>query len=479
MSSRTRTWLIVIPGALVLFLFALTDIGLVGPDEPRYASIAREMARSGDWVTPRLWGKPWFEKPPLLYWMVGAAFKAGLSRELAPRLPVAVFNLAFLWFFYRLLRAEFGRRPALFSSAILGTSAMWLAFSHLGATDLPMSATFALAMLCGVRWYSTAERRWLLAAAALLGLSVLAKGLVPIILSAPLLWLGRKRLAEFLKPAPLAVFLAVALPWYWLCTVRNGAAFINEFFWRHHFARLASDTLLHQQPFWFYLPVFIAGLFPWTPLFVVLFRQGAYADERRRFLLLWMLFGLLFFSAVTNKLPGYLLPLFPAAAILTGLALDELRDARAVLASCCLLLLAVPVVAGSLPNVLMVGGVSRASIGGWNWAFALTYFSLAGITWCWEEIGRRESAVGLLIVAVTLGVAYIKVKSFPSLDRLATARPLWERVSDQASFACVENIHRNWRYGLNFYSVTPLPECSDVPRAIRIRQIPGHPPFVN
>ncbi len=468
-------------GAAMLFLnfFGLTDVGVIGPDEPRYASIGQEMARSGDWITPRLWGKPWFEKPPLVYWMTGLASLAGLGKDLAPRLPVALLNVGFLVLFYRLLGAEFGRRAAFFATAILGTSAMWVAFAHIGATDLPMSATFTLAMLAGLRWNRSGKRRWLAVSGALLGVAVLAKGLVPLALSFPLLWLGRRRLPSFLGPAPVGAFLAVAGPWYLACWFQNGSAFIDEFFVRHHFGRFSTDALMHQQPFWFYLPVLAAGVFPWTPLLVALFRRSLFRDERRRFILLWLAFGFVFFSMATNKLPGYLLPLFPAVAILGGLALDEMRDARWVLAPACALLLLVPVVAGSLPGILTAGGLSRATLGGWSWSFAITYLSLAAVIWWFDEIGRREGAAGLLVLATVFGVVYIKVKAFPAIDRLATARPLWQRIEAQAVFACVEEVHRNWRYGLNYYSGTPLPECSQTPRPIRVRQLPGKPPFVN
>src|ERR1700740_2719460 len=103
---------------------------MLGPDEPRYASIGRAMAASGDWITPRLWGEAWFEKPALLYWMTGAGFRLGLGDDLAPRLPVALLSVAFLVFFYWALRREFGGRPALAATIILATSAGWLAFSY-------------------------------------------------------------------------------------------------------------------------------------------------------------------------------------------------------------------------------------------------------------------------------------------------------------------------------------------------------------
>src|SRR5579871_4008676 len=93
-----------------LYFFQLSAAGMLGPDEPRYASIGREMARSGDWVTPHLWGEPWFEKPALLYWMTGTAFRLGLRDELASRLPVAILAVAFLPFFFWMLRREFDER---------------------------------------------------------------------------------------------------------------------------------------------------------------------------------------------------------------------------------------------------------------------------------------------------------------------------------------------------------------------------------
>src|SRR5271157_617774 len=96
-----------------LYFFGLARTGMLGPDEPRYAAIGRAMADTGDWVTPRLWGSPWYEKPALLYWMTEAAFKAGLNEDLAPRLPVAWMSVLFLVFFYLLLRREFDTAAAL------------------------------------------------------------------------------------------------------------------------------------------------------------------------------------------------------------------------------------------------------------------------------------------------------------------------------------------------------------------------------
>src|SRR6516162_10513370 len=117
---KALVWL-ALPLAFWLYFSHLSTAGLLGPDEPRYASVAREMARSGDWITPRLWGEPWFEKPALLYWMTGAAFRLGLGPELAPRLPVALLAFSFLGFYWWILRREFGFLAAWLSTLILST----------------------------------------------------------------------------------------------------------------------------------------------------------------------------------------------------------------------------------------------------------------------------------------------------------------------------------------------------------------------
>ena len=299
-----------------LLLFALTGSGLLGPDEPRYASIGREMALSGDWITPRLWGEPWFEKPVLLYWMTGAAFKAGLGEDLA---LVCQWRYS-AWRFWCFISAYWRGNSALARPGTppspLATSAGWLAFSQIGVTDLPMTAAFAAAMLLSIPWITNGNRRLLIPAGALLGVAVLAKGLVPLILAVPLLWMGRKRLLEL--PRLGVGLVVVAVPWYLLCTLRNGLPFLEEFFWKHHFQRFSNDALQHVQPIWFYIPVLLAGLVPWTPLLVLLFKRRLYQDQRVRFLLLWFAFGFVFLSISVNKLPGYLLPLLPALCALDG-----------------------------------------------------------------------------------------------------------------------------------------------------------------
>jgi 4-amino-4-deoxy-L-arabinose transferase-like glycosyltransferase len=472
-SARLVPWLAaVIPLIFFLYFFRLTGTGLFDPDEPRYASIGREMAQSGDWITPRLWGNPWFEKSPWLYWMVGAGFRLGLHDELAPRLPVALLSVAFLAFFYWSLRREFGAQPALLSTIILGTSAGWLAYSYKAVTDLPMSVFFSAAMLTGMAWLRTGAKRTLIVAAALLGVAVLAKGFVPLVLAIPFAWVARRRMREILGFWPIFTFLIVAAPWYLLCWAKNGPVFWQQIFWEQQVGRFTSAALQHVQPVWFYLPVFAALLFPWTPAAALLFRRSQYSDERRILLLLWLAFGLIFFSVPMNKLPGYVLPLLPPAAALMGLAVAESNARWVAPASAAMLCLIGPL--GSMLAQLLAGGLSRSHMPQWNFTWLLP---LALVPLVWRA--PRPIAVFLVGAGLTAGVVYVKLASFPAIDAAYSARPLWREIAAVRDRVCVEEIPRNWRYGLNYYSVTPLPDCNQTSRPVRVTQPSGGVPVVS
>jgi len=470
-----RVLWIVLPLAYLLYFYNLGAVGLVGPDEPRYASIAREMARSGDWITPRLWGQPWFEKPALLYWMAGAAFRLGIGPDLAPRLPVALMAAGFLVFYGWILRREFGARAAWCATLMLGCCGGWLVYSQVGVPDMPMAAAFSAAMLLALPWVGRRDTRQLPVAAALLGLAVLAKGPVALVLAAPLC-LGFRGARDLVRPRVWAPLLAVALPWYLLCYLRNGKVFLRDFFVVHNFERFTSNALMHAQPWWFYLPVFAGLLLPWFPLLILPGRRAAYRDPRRLYLLAWVVWGMVFFTAATNKLPGYLLPLLPAAAALMALALDEAEAAHAGpwLAGCAVLLVAFPMAARMLPAALTTG-LGKAPLPAFQTTWLLAG-AVAAAAWLLESRGRRLAAVLLIAAGATAGTVYLKRMAAPELDRTVSARAFWRQISGRADEVCAGQIERSWRYGLNYYSGTPLPECSHDPRPWWVRQSPGQPP---
>jgi 4-amino-4-deoxy-L-arabinose transferase-like glycosyltransferase len=431
---------------------------MLGPDEPRYASIGRAMAHSGDLITPRLNGKPWFEKPPLLYWMVAAGHWMRLPDEWAARLPVAFVSLLFLIFFSDVLAREFSPPVASMATAILATSVGWMAYSSAALTDLPMSAALNAAMLVALFEPFEMEQRinrgWM--AGALLGLAVLGKGFVPLVLFAPLLLIVRRK-----RLAILGGLILVAAPWHVLCWMRNGSAFWNDYFWKQHVARFFTPELEHVQPFWYYVPVLLAGLFPWTPLAALLARRRVFEDTRVRMLSLWTLYGLLFFSAARNKLPGYMLPLLPVVAILLAVAIDKAAGSvvwRTVWVAACACLLALLPTAGRVLPEALVNGLSHAKVafvpGG---LIFLTAAAMAG-WFSWQQ--RVDLAVASIALAAGLGIVYLKSTTLPALDQTVSVRPFWIANRGRLDNACLGPMRRMWEYGLDYYAGRELPQCA-------------------
>jgi 4-amino-4-deoxy-L-arabinose transferase-like glycosyltransferase len=480
--SWKRWTLALVCGCALFFLyfFGLTRTGLLSTDEPRYAAIGRAMEQTGDWVTPTLWGHPWFEKPVLLYWMTAVGFKAGLDEDLAPRLPVALLSVAFLLYFFAVLRREFGGRAALYATTILATSAGWLAYSHVAVTDLPVSATFAVAMLlawrthscvqrsqscersglsarAGVRMSANTARMSACATGVLLGVAVLAKGLVPLVLFLPAVWFLRQRIRDLLLVFASAA--VVALPWYVLVTVRNGAPFLEEFIWKQHFARFFTASLQHEQPFWYFIPVLLAGLFPWSPLALLLFSRRLFEDRRLMFLLLWFAWGFVLFSLSRNKLPGYLLPTLPSIGALLGIAAAEApkRSAKviAAFAACAALLWLVPAIQNLLPDALL-SGVTHAHLQlSTAWLLPAVLATAAAALLEWR--GQRDSSVALIALLSTVLVVRLIWQAFPVLDSTVSARAFW-RAKGQ-SITCINEANRSWYYGLHYYSGRDLSNC--------------------
>jgi 4-amino-4-deoxy-L-arabinose transferase-like glycosyltransferase len=435
-----------------LYLSNLSAMGLVSTDEPRYADIGRAMARTCDWVTPHLWGHPWFEKPALLYWMIAVGFKAGLGPELAPRLPVALMGSFFLLFYWFRLKALWDARTASYSTAILATSVGWLGYSHAAITDIPVSVLFSAAVLLAITKDGEAPRRTLIA--AMLGLATLAKSLFPLVLFVPVIALDYRQIRAWLRPAPVLMFAAVSLPWHVLCFARNGNEFLKVLFVEHQFGRFTSGAIQHGQRWWFYIPVLLLLLYPWFPLLIVATRERR--DPRTRVLLAVVVFGFLFISASVNKLPGYLLPLLPSICALIGVGLAKTKRASPLLAACMLLLGLLRPAASVLPTALASG--LRASTVPWS-RFPLWMGAglLAGIL---IAIVFRKNSVLAAAGFTAVCLLCFQISVFPDIDRAASARPRWLAEHPQ----CQPDVRRAVEYGMNYYAERELPRCSPAMR---------------
>jgi 4-amino-4-deoxy-L-arabinose transferase-like glycosyltransferase len=330
LSGRAAALLLAVTAALLLL--RLGAVPLLGPDEPRYARVAVEMQRSGDWVTPTLQGQPWLEKPVLYYWLAGAAFRAFGENETAARLP-SVGAAVLLVGVTALFGARvFGRAAGLHAGFILATGLLPFAYGRAASMDMLLAATVTVGLaLLGLRFVGVAGPLAVPAAAVFLGLATLAKG--PLGLLLPGLVVGAylvarregRWLAELFSLRAVAAFLTVAAPWYVAIGLAQGREFVDVFLLNHNLQRFTSTIHSHPGPIYYYLPILLLGLFPWSGFaWPALFGLAPRSSRTDLFVLLWLLAPLVFFSLAGSKLPGYILPCLPPLALLMGRAADRL-----------------------------------------------------------------------------------------------------------------------------------------------------------
>lgn len=324
------------------FFQFLGGLPLIDPDEGRYAEIPREMVEQGDFVTPTLNYVKYFEKPPLLYWLNAASLKlSGLTEE-AARFPSALCGLLTILATYIIARRLYGRRTALIAAAILGTAAGFVLQSRIILTD--MLLTFCLTAALGA-FIIAGQREGRRSTAGpwyafylFCALAVLAKGLIGMVFPAGIIFFylllsGRwKLLGEMRIPTGLALFLALAAPWFVAVSLRN-PEFARFFFIHEHFERFTSTVHGRYQPFWFFLPVLAATLLPWS-FFIPGALKRAWRDRHHDdsqaglYLLIWTVLIFLFFSKSNSKLVPYILPIFPPLAILIANRIDRVLDGQ-------------------------------------------------------------------------------------------------------------------------------------------------------
>lgn len=384
---------------IAFYLYGLGRLPLLGPDEPRYAQVAREMFLSGDFITPTLGGYTWFEKPALLYWMIAAAFKVFGVSEWSARLGPAlcgVLTIAAVWWVGREIDLSF---PSLLVTA---TCLGLIVFSRAASFDVvvTMTTTWSLAFFLLHELNTRKNKRLLLMGFySFVGLSLLAKGLVGIVIPFGVVgvyyllrrrWPQRSVLLSLIWGVPLA--LAVAATWYGPVIAKQGWSFIDEFFVQHHFARYVSNKYHHPQPIYFYPVIILMLALPWTPFLIealVKARRWTWRGDDnltivRVFSLAWLLVPIVFFSFSGSKLPGYVLPALPAAALLIA---DMFRQRRRA----------------ALISIACVTAV----------------FVLIALTWAAEPFANRESVRDLLVLADARGYANAPVLAQRSDDRSA------------------------------------------------------------
>lgn len=484
--------LLVVLVSYVCLLDGLTAVGLVGPDEPRYAAISRAMAATGDWVTPRLNGEPWFEKPILFYWAAASAHRIFGDSELAVRIPSAlsaiVTSLALGWLGWRL----YGEATAGIVLVLFPTTVSAVGFARGATTDMLFAASLTLAMMSAVRLVVVpSDRRhiWQVAFGVALGLAVLAKGPAGVLLAAGslILWSVASRkmthLTALIQPLVVMSFAVVALPWYVLSALRN-PEFVEVFLIGHNLERFLTPVFRHEQPFWFFAPILVLGLVPWSAFLVTGIRQALrvwwtceLAASPSLYVACWVVFPVLFFSLSRSKLPGYVLPAIPGAALLLARTVASFLDSREMDARWPLfgtaLVFAGLAVAFAIPELAIadVPGLPPDTLQPLAFVVGLVSLAVAGLAH-WR---KARAAVAAVALGFAMVVAYLNVSMLPKLDPLISPRTIAQRLQEMgdADRVAVYRLHRGWHYGLNYYLDRQLQEWVPGPSSLVVTTADG------
>ena len=385
MASRWANLLLLIGICYLCFFCRLGAVGLLDSNEAIYTQVAREMYLRKDYITPTINAVPWFDKPPLALWLAALSFATFGVSEFAARLPVAIAACALVLLTYGFGARYFGERAGFFAGAALALNPIFLGTSRLMTMDIHQSLWFAVALLCFFAGSTATTPRgkwWYYGMWASCGLSFLAKsfpGILPLFVALAFVVVKERfragaiarRIWEARPLFGIPLLLAVVLPWHVLIARANGPIFAQEYFWHHNVQILNGKDFNHGAPIWYYVPALLLSLYPWS-IFLIpavwsaareTLAKGAWASsddlaspsradalrhQARLLVLAWFLVVFVMFSGMVSKLVSYLLPLYPAAALLVGDWLDrEIRQGAGRCLRVCMSLIAAMAVAAA------------------------------------------------------------------------------------------------------------------------------------
>ncbi len=445
--------------AAVFFGIMLGTRELGVPDEARYSEIPREMVASGHYITPRLDGVLYFEKPPLFYWLQTVSIHLFGLNQWSMRFWTAFFAVLGCVAVYVTGRSLYNRRTGLLSALVLGTSLLYFGMGHIVTLDMTVSVLVSLSLFAFMLAYRAPPgpaRRWGMWAAFLwAALATLTKGLIGIVF--PMMAIGLWIIAlwdwPILKrmylPTGFALFLLVAAPWHVLMQLRH-PTFLHYYFVRQHFERYLTSVAHRYQPFWYFLPILLAGILPWTAFIVQAARLHlgfAWRDRRRHaetlLLVIWVVSIFVFFSASDSKLVPYILPVFPPLAILIGRYLDDRWDKALGRADRWAFRAIAPVGTALGAAAAFIVPATRPSLEPHTMTIAMEVLgatlALSAIAATWAGL-RRGFASGVVVLAIGFSLFLLGVNaSAPYLDTRtvkALVLRLRPRLTPNAIVAC-------------------------------------------
>jgi 4-amino-4-deoxy-L-arabinose transferase-like glycosyltransferase len=443
--------------ALVWAVLCLPNLG--GPslwdvDEGNNAECAKEMYESGNFIVPTFNYKLRLDKPALLYWLQALAYHMYGINEWAARLPSALASLLALFGVYELGRCLFDHSAALLAGLILASSIAFCAAAHFANPDALLNLCILLSMWCSWKHYMC-RGWWLLGAGAACGLGLLAKGPVALLLpmaTTLLFALVRRHFRPWGDPRLLAgalLFLLIAAPWYVWVGLETKGEWLTGFFWKHNVERAVGVLENHGGPFFYYGMVLLIGLAPWSIFLGPTIWHALTASQRQQaregtmrtlradatqFLLCWTAVWLGFFTLVRTKLPNYILPAYPALALLTASFLDDWRRDRVVLPAWvlpvslgCLALAGIGVggglllVSDALPWALPGRRLPGLEKGAWLGGIFL--LGAAAAAWCLRQ-DKRKGLIGCVATTGIVFIALLACWGVNLVDRFKAPRPL-------------------------------------------------------
>ncbi|MEO6137786.1 MAG: glycosyltransferase family 39 protein [Luteimonas sp.] len=474
--SPTWRWRGVMLGVVMLAIWfaGLQSRSLFEPDEGRYAEIAREMFASGDWVMPRFDGFKFYDKPPLQYWATALNYQLFGVHHWTARLWSALAGLLCVLATWYAARRVWGAREGRLSGLVCAGMFLIVAAAHITSLDMGV-AGFLTAALCAFLIAefgcdtAASQRRWMLLTWLAMALAVLSKGLIGIVLPGGalvvyMMWKRDWKLLRRVQLLPgLALLLVVTVPWFVLLARRDDQ-FLSFFFIHEHFGRFLAKVANRNQPWWYYLPIAVVGLLPWTGFLLrglrVSWQRARHAgDNAAGLVLIYAAVVLLFFSLSGAKLPLYVLPMFPALALLIGHTLPGLT--REMIARR-LLWIALPAVLGvaialALPHIPSLHAAQTAYtalLGPVAVAMALLAIG-TGVGVGLARRGRVDAAIaaaaiGGLLFAQGLLFAYQRLSPTTSAQEMATLAQPYIRAD--APVYAVQMFYR----GLPYYLQRPV-----------------------
>ena len=442
-SVRSRQLWVLALAVFVVF-FQLGTRGLNEPDEGRYAEIGREMAATGDFLTPRFNGVTHLGKPPLTYWLIGLSVRAFGVNEWAARLPSALGALGTLLAVYLLARSACGERPGLWAVVVLLSSALFFGVARLITTDMLLTCFVTWSVWSLWRWYTSVDRSWkkILWFYVFLGLGMITKGpvavMLPLFALAGLRWRNPTlRLRQMGWGKGALIFLGIAAPWF-IAVAGTDWDHWRYFLGREVVGRLATTAHNRTEPWWYFLPVLAVAFLPWTPWLCgagTLRRETVRCKELARLCAGWLALGLVMFSLSRSKLPTYMTPLLPPLAILVAAILGRVGEGehdggahrwlRVGAAMAGLLVLGAAVALGIVATMRF-----HAREG---FVVAMPLLAAAGClvsVWLWRRRGLAGFAAGL--AGTMLAILLVVVMAFPlfegKLGKKAPAKYVAERI---------------------------------------------------